>query len=114
MGLHRPTFESALLHWVSPFNRGKYVSEGLHLYLWLVDSFVVYLVAARDIDLPHPNIMSKKTISTGTLSLRFMQNAHRAKNLAEVEAEKAEVKDDGKWEVSGDVKQAWGLGVAPQ
>jgi hypothetical protein len=53
--------------------------------------------------------MSRKTLSNGTLSLRFMQNAHRAKNLAEVEAERATVKDDGQWEVSQEVKQAWGL-----
>ena len=58
--------------------------------------------------------MSKKTLSTGTLSLRFMQNAHRAKNLAQVELDKAEVHDDGKWEVSPEVKQAWGLAVVPE
>jgi len=53
--------------------------------------------------------MSSKTLSNGTLSLRFMRNAHHAKNLAEVEAEKAVVKDDGEWEVSKEVRQAWGL-----
>ncbi|KAF9526877.1 hypothetical protein CPB83DRAFT_816450 [Crepidotus variabilis] len=50
-----------------------------------------------------------KTISTGTLSLRFMQNAQRAKQLKEVELERAEVQDDGKWEVSQAIKDAWGL-----
>jgi len=54
--------------------------------------------------------MSSKTLSTGTLSLRFMQNASRAKNQPQVEAEKAEVKDDGEWEVSKEVKEAWGIG----
>ena len=57
--------------------------------------------------------MSKKTISTSTLSLRFMQNARRAQNLAHVELDKAEVHDDGKWEVNEEVKQAWGLTVVP-
>lgn len=53
--------------------------------------------------------MSSKSISTGTLSLRFMQNAHRAKQLKEVEPDRAEVKDDGMWEVSQAVRDAWGL-----
>jgi hypothetical protein len=64
---------------------------------------------------PHlRTIMSKKTLSSGTLSLRFMQNAHRAVGLAEVEVEQAEVKDDGKWEVSNEVKESWGMTAAPQ
>ena len=53
--------------------------------------------------------MSSKSISTGTLSLRFMQNAHRAKQLKEVELDRAEVKDDGMWEVSKAVRDAWAL-----
>lgn len=53
--------------------------------------------------------MTSKTLSTGTLSLKFMQNAHRRKQLEEVELDRAEVKDDGKWEVSQAVKDAWGL-----
>ncbi|KAF8816908.1 hypothetical protein BYT27DRAFT_7075843 [Phlegmacium glaucopus] len=53
--------------------------------------------------------MSSKSLSTGTLSLRFMQNAHRAKQLKEVELDRAEVKDDGMWEVSQAVRDAWGL-----
>ncbi|KAF8890756.1 hypothetical protein BD779DRAFT_1516935 [Infundibulicybe gibba] len=43
--------------------------------------------------------MSGKTISTGTLSLKFMQNAHRAKHLKEVEAERAQVQDEAQWEL---------------
>ncbi|EPQ55944.1 hypothetical protein GLOTRDRAFT_41610 [Gloeophyllum trabeum ATCC 11539] len=50
--------------------------------------------------------MSSKTLSNGTLSLRFMQ---RAKLVQQAEAEKAEVKDDSQWEISSKVKQAWGL-----
>jgi len=42
-----------------------------------------------------------KTLSNGTLGLRFMQNAQRAKRLNEVELQRAEVADEGKWEVSG-------------
>jgi len=52
--------------------------------------------------------MSEKTLSTGTLSLRFMQNAYRAKQLAQVEAEQAQVKDEAEWEVSKEVREAWG------
>ena len=52
--------------------------------------------------------MAAKTLSTSTLSLKFMQNAHRAKNLAEVQLEKAEVKDDGEWEVAQEIREAWG------
>jgi hypothetical protein len=37
-----------------------------------------------------------------------MQNAHRAKNLAEVQLERAEVKDDGEWEVAKAIRDAWG------
>ena len=53
--------------------------------------------------------MANKILSNGTLSLRFMQNAHRSKNMSEVEPKKAPVKDDGEWEVGKDVKEAWGL-----
>jgi len=53
--------------------------------------------------------MSTKSLSTSTLSLRFMQNAHRAKQMKEVELDRAEVKDDGKWEVSQVVRDSWGL-----
>jgi len=38
-----------------------------------------------------------------------MQNAHRAKQLKEVELDRAKVKDDGMWEVSQSVRDAWGL-----
>ena len=40
-----------------------------------------------------------------------MQNAHRAKQQAQVEAEQAKVKDEAEWEVSQELKDAWGLGV---
>ncbi|KAJ7459446.1 hypothetical protein B0H11DRAFT_171765 [Mycena galericulata] len=52
--------------------------------------------------------MAAKTLSTSTLSLKFMQNAHRAKNIAEVQLEKADVKDDGEWEVAKEIRDAWG------
>ena len=38
-----------------------------------------------------------------------MQNAQRAKQLKEVELDRAEVKDDGMWGVSQAVRDAWGL-----
>ncbi|KAF8623769.1 hypothetical protein AX15_006210 [Amanita polypyramis BW_CC] len=53
--------------------------------------------------------MSGKTLSTSTLSLRFMQNAQRAKSMKEVELEKAEIHDDARWEVEQEVRDAWGL-----
>ncbi|KIL59752.1 hypothetical protein M378DRAFT_36994, partial [Amanita muscaria Koide BX008] len=53
--------------------------------------------------------MSGKTLSTSTLSLRFMRNAQRAKQLKEVELEKAAVHDDAQWDVGQEVREAWGL-----
>ncbi|TFK29167.1 hypothetical protein FA15DRAFT_583048 [Coprinopsis marcescibilis] len=50
-----------------------------------------------------------KGLSNGTLSLKFMQNALRAKQMKEVELQKAEVVDDGQWKVSEAVREAWGL-----
>lgn len=52
--------------------------------------------------------MSRKTLSSGTLGLKFMQNA-RAKQLAHVEAEQAHVRDDAEWEVSKEIREGWGL-----
>ncbi len=43
------------------------------------------------------------------MSLRFMQNAQRAKLQAQVEAEQAKVKDDAEWSVSQEVRDAWGI-----
>ncbi|KAI1790553.1 hypothetical protein LXA43DRAFT_1062013 [Ganoderma leucocontextum] len=54
--------------------------------------------------------MAGKTLSNGTMSLRFMQNAQRAKLQAQVEAEQAKVRDDAEWSVSQEVRAAWGLG----
>ena len=50
-----------------------------------------------------------KTLSNGTLSLRFMQNAQRAKRQAEIDLEQAKSKDEAEWEVSQEIKDAWGL-----
>ncbi|KAG7452787.1 uncharacterized protein BT62DRAFT_1070508 [Guyanagaster necrorhizus] len=49
-----------------------------------------------------------KTLSNGTLSLRFMQNAHRAKQLKEVELEKAQVKDSDEWAIPKEIQESWG------
>jgi hypothetical protein len=38
-----------------------------------------------------------------------MQNAQRAKELKEFEFERADVKDDGQWEVAQEVRDAWRL-----
>ncbi|KAJ4488535.1 hypothetical protein J3R30DRAFT_3280620 [Lentinula aciculospora] len=53
--------------------------------------------------------MSGKQLSSGTLSLKFMQNAQRAKQLKEVELEKAHVEDDGQWEIAKEIRESWGL-----
>ncbi|PPR01669.1 hypothetical protein CVT24_001498 [Panaeolus cyanescens] len=50
---------------------------------------------------------TSKTLSNGTLSLRFMQRAKETKEV--VQLDKAEVKDDGEWEVSREIREAWGL-----
>jgi hypothetical protein len=56
-------------------------------------------------------VETQKTLSTGTLNLRFMQNARRAQQLSgvDVELEKAHVKDEAEWEVSPEIRKAWGL-----
>ncbi|KAJ3510243.1 hypothetical protein NMY22_g16028 [Coprinellus aureogranulatus] len=52
---------------------------------------------------------SGKTLSAGTLNLKFMQNAIRSQQIQAVELPRAQVKDDGEWEVSREVREAWGL-----
>ncbi|KAK0458446.1 uncharacterized protein EV420DRAFT_1479717 [Desarmillaria tabescens] len=49
-----------------------------------------------------------KTLSNGTLSLRFMQNAHRAQQLKEVELEKAKVKESDQWAIPQEIQESWG------
>jgi hypothetical protein len=39
-----------------------------------------------------------------------MQNAHRRQQLEQVELERAEVKDESKWEIAQEIKDAWGIG----
>ncbi|KAI0946285.1 hypothetical protein AcV7_010303 [Taiwanofungus camphoratus] len=58
--------------------------------------------------------MSGKTLSNGTLSLRFMQNAQRAKLQARADAEQAKTRDETEWEVSKEIKEAWGIDAASQ
>ncbi|KAF9228145.1 hypothetical protein BS17DRAFT_692576 [Gyrodon lividus] len=53
--------------------------------------------------------MVEKTLSSGTLNLKFMQNARRTQQLPRVESEQAYVKDDAEWEVSAETREAWGL-----
>ena len=55
-----------------------------------------------------------KSLSNGTLSLRFMQNALRSKQQTAVELERAKVKDDAEREVSKEVREAWGLTSASE
>ncbi|KAF6749665.1 hypothetical protein DFP72DRAFT_912289 [Ephemerocybe angulata] len=52
---------------------------------------------------------SSKTLSTTTLNLKFMQNALRSQQAEIAQLPKAAVKDDGEWEVSQAVRDAWGL-----
>ena len=51
-----------------------------------------------------------KQLSNTLLSLRFMQNAQRAKQQAQVEAEQAKIKDEAEWSVPQAWKDAWGIG----
>lgn len=61
---------------------------------------------------PTAMVETQKTLSMGTLNLRFMQNARRAQQLSglDVELEKAHIKDEAEWEVAPDIRKAWGLG----
>ncbi|KAI0043415.1 hypothetical protein FA95DRAFT_1498689 [Auriscalpium vulgare] len=53
--------------------------------------------------------MSGKTISAGTLNLRFMQNAERAKPGAQSQANtESTPPDESRWEVGQAVQDAWG------
>ena len=52
------------------------------------------------------SVMSK-TLSNGTLSLRFMQNAQRAKDSSEVKPVQASFVDDAEWYVPQNVRDAW-------
>jgi hypothetical protein len=55
-----------------------------------------------------------KTLSKGTLGLRFMQNAQRAKQQDQAgDPEQAKVHDDGAWEISKDIRDAWGIDNQP-
>lgn len=68
-------------------------------------------IASTSTSASHPILkMSAKNISNSTLSLRFMQNAQRAKLQAQVEAEQSKIKDDAEWSVSQEVREAWGIG----
>ena len=60
------------------------------------------------------SVMSK-TLSNGTLSLRFMQNAQRTKDPLEVKPGQASLVDDAEWHVPQNVRDAWttGNGDAP-
>jgi hypothetical protein len=40
--------------------------------------------------------------------MRFMQNAARAKQLAQAELEQAKVKDEAEWEVPTAIRELWG------
>ena len=54
-----------------------------------------------------------KTLSNGTLSLRFMQNIRRAKDNPEVKPDQATLVDDAEWHVPQNVRDAWtSTGVA--
>ncbi|EKM52388.1 uncharacterized protein PHACADRAFT_211640 [Phanerochaete carnosa HHB-10118-sp] len=52
-----------------------------------------------------------KTLSNGLMNLRFMQNTQRAKEHAQDALEQAKIKDEADWEVSQEIKDAWGIGT---
>jgi hypothetical protein len=57
--------------------------------------------------------MATKALSNGTLSLRFMQNAQRAKQQTQVQVEQAKIIDDAEWHVSKEVQDLWGAASGP-
>ena len=58
------------------------------------------------------NMSTSKSLSNSTLSLRFMQNAQRARQQAAADAERAKVKDEAEWEVSREIRESWGLAAS--
>lgn len=60
-------------------------------------------------------LIMTSTISKGTLNLRFMQSAQRAKQELEIKSEDVElvIKDESHWEVSREVKEMWGITSEP-
>lgn len=57
------------------------------------------------------SVMSK-TLSNGTLSLRFMQNLQRAKDSPEVKPDQPTLADDAEWYVPQNVRDAWSSAAA--
>lgn len=56
--------------------------------------------------------MPPKTLSNGTLALKFMQKAalkSQSGNAPVVELHQAKVVDEAEWDVGKEVRQAWGL-----
>ncbi|KAI0258740.1 hypothetical protein BC834DRAFT_834847 [Gloeopeniophorella convolvens] len=53
------------------------------------------------------------SISKGTLNLRFMQNAQPKEKDIKAEVTAATIRDESEWEVSKDVRDAWGIGSEP-
>ncbi|KAH8822660.1 hypothetical protein DL96DRAFT_1714111 [Flagelloscypha sp. PMI_526] len=51
--------------------------------------------------------MSSKQLSNGTLSLKFMQNAQRANDLPIADLERAQVIQDGQWEIPRNIQDSW-------
>lgn len=56
---------------------------------------------------PSSVMSNSKTLSNGTLSLRFMQNAQRIKDNPEVKPDQATLADDAEWHVPQNVRDAW-------
>ncbi|KAF9646146.1 hypothetical protein BDM02DRAFT_3100359 [Thelephora ganbajun] len=48
-----------------------------------------------------------KTLSNGTLGLRFMQNAQRARDNSELKPDKATLVDDAEWHIPQNARDAW-------
>jgi hypothetical protein len=53
------------------------------------------------------------TISRGTLNLRFMQNAQHAEQELENKPIETVVNDESHWEVTKQVRDAWGITSGP-
>lgn len=53
--------------------------------------------------------MPPKTLSNGTLSLKFMQRKANVGSSSNVHLIQAKVADEAEWDIGREVREAWGL-----
>jgi hypothetical protein len=72
---------------------------------WAWPTCVVHVIGDQQ-PASSSSVMSK-TLSNGTLGLRFMQNAQRSKSASEGKPEKGGLADDTEWHVPQNVRDTW-------